>query len=66
MKIKKISGIILVRSDSKRLPNKCFLDFGKVNILEHISLFLKYEPNENQSTLLKKILLQTILIQMLF
>jgi len=36
MKIKKISGIILVRSDSKRLPNKCFLDFGKVNILEHI------------------------------
>ena len=26
----------MVRSDSKRLPNKCFLDFGKVNILEHI------------------------------
>jgi|TARA_B110000305_G_scaffold221175_1_gene263638 spore coat polysaccharide biosynthesis protein SpsF len=36
MKIKKIIGIILVRSDSKRLPNKCFLDFGEVTILHHI------------------------------
>lgn len=36
MKIKKIIGIILVRSDSKRLPNKCFLDFGETNILHHI------------------------------
>lgn len=32
----KIIGIILVRSNSKRLPNKCFLNFGKVNVLEHI------------------------------
>ena len=36
MKIKKIIGIILVRSDSKRLPNKCFLDFGETTILHHI------------------------------
>ena len=26
----------MVRSNSKRLPNKCFMNFGKVNILEHI------------------------------
>ena len=32
----KIIGIILVRSSSNRLPNKCFLNFGKFNILEHI------------------------------
>jgi spore coat polysaccharide biosynthesis protein SpsF (cytidylyltransferase family) len=29
-------GIILVRSDSKRLPEKCFLSFGKFTVLEHI------------------------------
>ena len=32
----KIVGLILVRSRSKRLPNKCFMDFGKFNMLEHI------------------------------
>ena len=26
----------MVRSNSKRLPNKCFMKFGKVNVLEHI------------------------------
>ena len=26
----------MVRSNSKRLPNKCFMNFGKVNVLEHI------------------------------
>ena len=38
----KIVGIILVRSNSKRLPNKCFLSFGKKNILEHIINRCKY------------------------
>ena len=31
-----IDGIILVRSSSSRLKNKCFLEFGDVNIIEHI------------------------------
>lgn len=42
MKSKKNFGIILVRSESKRLPNKCFLDFGKSNVLEHIINRCKY------------------------
>ena len=33
--MKKI-GIILVRSQSKRLPNKCFLKFGSFSLIEHI------------------------------
>ena len=33
---KNIFGLILVRSKSRRLPNKCFLSFGKFNMLEHI------------------------------
>jgi spore coat polysaccharide biosynthesis protein SpsF (cytidylyltransferase family) len=33
--MKKI-GIILVRSRSKRLPNKCFLKFGSFSLIEHI------------------------------
>lgn len=44
---KKIYGIILVRSASKRLPEKCFLSFGKFNILEHIikrCYFYKIHP----------------------
>lgn len=44
---KKFVGLILVRSKSKRLPNKCFLKFGKMNILEHIikrCKFYKIEP----------------------
>ena len=32
----KINGIILVRSDSSRLKNKCYLKFGKINVIEHI------------------------------
>ena len=32
----KNTGIILVRSNSKRLPKKCFLSFGKFTVLEHI------------------------------
>jgi len=38
----KIFGLILVRADSKRLPNKCFLNFGKVSVLEHIIKRCKY------------------------
>lgn len=40
--IKKYIGLILVRSQSKRLPEKCFFKFGKVNVLEHIILRCKY------------------------
>ena len=43
----KFVGLILVRSKSKRLPNKCFLKFGKMNILEHIikrCKFYKIDP----------------------
>ena len=29
-------GLVLVRSSSKRLKKKCFLPFGKMNVLEHI------------------------------
>lgn len=32
----KINGIILVRSASSRLKNKCYLEFGTVSIIEHI------------------------------
>ena len=38
----KTIGIILVRSNSKRLQNKCFLSFGKFNFLEHIIKRCKY------------------------
>ena len=38
----KIYGLISVRSNSKRLRKKCFLDFGGVNLLEHIILRCKY------------------------
>ena len=31
-----VTGIITVRSSSKRLPGKCFLPFGKWTIIEHI------------------------------
>ena len=31
-----INGIILVRSQSNRLKNKCYLKFGKYNFIEHI------------------------------
>ena len=42
----KFVGLILVRSKSK-ISNKCFLKFGKMNILEHIikrCKFYKIEP----------------------
>jgi len=45
--LNKFIGIILVRSQSTRLPGKCFLNFGKVNILEHMILrsrHFKIEP----------------------
>jgi len=32
----KIPGIILVRTNSKRLPEKCFLNFGKYSVLHHV------------------------------
>jgi len=31
-----INGMITVRSQSKRLPEKCFLEFGNGNVLEHL------------------------------
>tara|TARA_Y100000768_G_C23952653_1_gene671043 strand:+ start:332 stop:1060 length:729 start_codon:yes stop_codon:yes gene_type:complete len=43
----KFIGLILVRSQSSRLPGKCFFNFGKVNILEHMILrcrYFKIEP----------------------
>ena len=38
----KINGIILVRSASSRLKNKCYLEFGNINIIEHIIKRCKY------------------------
>jgi spore coat polysaccharide biosynthesis protein SpsF len=43
----KVIGIILVRSNSKRLPEKCFLSFGKFTVLEHIirrCIYYKIKP----------------------
>ena len=31
-----INGLITVRSQSTRLPEKCFLEFGSGNVLEHV------------------------------
>ena len=31
-----INGMITVRSQSTRLPEKCFLPFGEGNVIEHI------------------------------
>lgn len=36
--INKIPAFITVRSQSSRLPNKCFLPFGGVSVLEHVIL----------------------------
>jgi spore coat polysaccharide biosynthesis protein SpsF len=36
MKDKKISGLITVRTSSSRLPTKCLLPFGEVNVIIHI------------------------------
>ena len=30
------SALITVRSQSSRLPNKCFLEFGEFSVIEHI------------------------------
>lgn len=38
----KTFGLITVRSNSKRLKNKCLLKFGKINVLEHIILRCKF------------------------
>ena len=37
-----IDGIITVRSQSTRLPEKCFLPFGDCNVLEHVIRRAKY------------------------
>ena len=37
-----INGIITVRSQSTRLPEKCFLPFGDCNVLEHVIRRAKY------------------------
>jgi len=37
-----IDGMITVRSESKRLPQKCFLPFGDCNVLEHVIRRAKY------------------------
>ena len=36
MKKKRNFGIICVRTKSLRLPEKCFLPFGKFTLIEHI------------------------------
>lgn len=43
----KYHGLILVRTNSSRLPNKCFLKFGSKTIIEHIidrCLFYNIKP----------------------
>jgi NAD(P)-dependent dehydrogenase (short-subunit alcohol dehydrogenase family)/spore coat polysaccharide biosynthesis protein SpsF (cytidylyltransferase family) len=40
--IHKIPAFITVRTGSSRLPNKCFLTFGEVTVLEHVILRAKY------------------------
>ena len=42
MKKKRCFGIICVRSNSNRLPNKCFLKFGEHTLIEHIIKRCKY------------------------
>ena len=32
----KINGMITVRSQSTRLPNKCFLPFGDYTVIQHM------------------------------
>jgi spore coat polysaccharide biosynthesis protein SpsF len=36
MKENKIPGFITVRTSSSRLPNKCLLPFGEMNVIQHI------------------------------
>ena len=40
--MKKIYAFVTVRSSSVRFPQKCFLDFSGINVLEHIILRSKY------------------------
>jgi len=45
--MKHIPAFITVRTKSSRLPEKCFLPFGKVTVLEHVidrCIFYKLEP----------------------
>jgi spore coat polysaccharide biosynthesis protein SpsF len=47
MSFVKIPGIITVRTSSNRLPQKCLLPFGEINIIEHIikrAKFYNIEP----------------------
>ena len=37
-----IDGMITVRSQSTRLPEKCFLPFGEGNVIEHMIRRAKY------------------------
>ena len=42
-----IDGMITVRSQSSRLPEKCFLEFGNGNVIEHMirrAKFFKINP----------------------
>lgn len=42
-----INAFITVRSSSKRLPQKCFLPFGEIDILTHVirrAIFFKFRP----------------------
>ena len=37
-----VNGLITVRSQSTRLPEKCFLPFGNGNVIEHVIRRAKY------------------------
>ena len=37
-----VNGIITIRSQSTRLPEKCFLEFGQGNVLEHLIKRTRY------------------------
>ena len=45
------NAIITVRSESSRLPRKCFLPFGKMSVIEHIIKRTKHynlEPSNSK------------------
>ena len=47
MLLQKIPGIVTVRTSSNRLPKKCLLPFGEINVIEHIiqrAKFYNIEP----------------------
>lgn len=44
---KMISGLIPIRTESKRLPKKCFLPFGEWSVLEHVirrAIHFNFDP----------------------